>query len=52
MESESFRLTLDVGHAYIIEKSVSASIHHFKNDIINIHLEDMKKNKHEHLFFG
>ena len=50
--SESFRLTLDLGHAFITEKSVSDSIYHFKNDIINIHLEDMKKNKHEHLFFG
>jgi len=49
---EFFKLTLDLGHAFITEKSVSGSIRAFKNDIVNIHLEDMKKNKHDHLFFG
>ena len=24
----------------------------FRHDIRNIHIEDMKKGKHEHLFFG
>ena len=49
---EFFKLTLDIGHAFITEKSVSESIWRYKNDIVNIHLEDMKKNKHDHLFFG
>lgn len=49
---EFFRLTLDLGHAFITEKSVSRSIRVYKDDIVNIHLEDMKKNKHDHLFFG
>jgi len=49
---EFFMLTLDLGHAFITEKSVSQSIRVYKDDIVNIHLEDMKKNKHDHLFFG
>jgi len=49
---EYFKLTLDLGHALITEKSVSKAIWDYKNDIVNIHLEDMKKDKHDHLFFG
>ncbi|MFH2090919.1 MAG: sugar phosphate isomerase/epimerase family protein [Pseudomonadota bacterium] len=47
-----FKLTLDLGHALISEVDVIDTIHAYKTDIINIHLEDMKKNHHEHLFFG
>jgi len=47
-----FKLTLDLGHAFITERSVCETIKTYKNDIVNIHLEDMKKNKHDHLFFG
>lgn len=47
-----FRLTLDLGHALITEKSISKAIWDYRNDIVNIHLEDMKKDKHDHLFFG
>nr|WP_321402691.1 sugar phosphate isomerase/epimerase family protein [uncultured Desulfobacter sp.] len=48
----SFKLTLDLGHALITENSVSKAIWDYRNDIVNIHLEDMKKDKHDHLFFG
>ncbi|WP_020585328.1 sugar phosphate isomerase/epimerase family protein [Desulfobacter curvatus] len=47
-----FKLTLDLGHALITEKSISKAIWDYRNDIVNIHLEDMKKDKHDHLFFG
>jgi len=47
-----FRLTLDLGHAFITENSIFHSIQVYKDDIVNIHLEDMKKAKHDHLFFG
>ncbi len=47
-----FRLTLDLGHALITEKSVPETIRAFGPDIVNIHLEDMKKHIHDHLFFG
>lgn len=49
---EFFKLTLDLGHALITEESVSKAIWAYRNDIVNIHLEDMKKDKHDHLFFG
>jgi sugar phosphate isomerase/epimerase len=46
-------LTLDVGHAFLIEPiTPGACIRQFKNDIKNIHIEDMKKGAHEHLQFG
>lgn len=48
----AFRLTLDLGHALITEKSIMGSLVAFRNEIVNIHLEDMKKSRHEHLFFG
>lgn len=51
-DHEFFKLTLDLGHALITEKSISKAIWDYRNDIINIHLEDMKKDKHDHLFFG
>ncbi len=49
---QAFKLTLDLGHAFITEKSVPETILAFKDDIVNIHLEDMKKDRHDHLFFG
>jgi sugar phosphate isomerase/epimerase len=51
-DHDCFKLTLDLGHALITENSVSKAICDYKNDIVNIHLEDMKKDKHDHLFFG
>ena len=52
MNHKFFRLTLDLGHAFITEKNVSDSIRKYRDEIVNIHLEDMKKTRHEHLFFG
>lgn len=50
---DNFKLTLDIGHAFITEtEPLEACIHAFKDEIVNIHLEDMKKEKHQHLFFG
>ncbi|MBE9571000.1 MAG: sugar phosphate isomerase/epimerase [Proteobacteria bacterium] len=51
--NDIFGLTLDLGHAFLTEKAaVGESIRMFRHDIKNIHIEDMKKGKHEHLFFG
>lgn len=47
-----FRLTLDLGHAFITETSVPDTLRTYRADIVNIHLEDMKKHIHDHLFFG
>lgn len=50
---ELFCLTLDVGHAFLTETMPAGEcIRKFKDDIKNIHIEDMKKCAHRHLFFG
>jgi len=46
-------LTLDLGHAFLTEEAgPAACIRQFKDDINNIHAEDMRKGTHEHLQFG
>jgi len=46
-------LTLDLGHAYLTEDAgPAACIRKFKDDIKNIHAEDMRRGTHEHLQFG
>ena len=46
-------LTLDLGHAFLTEDAgPAACIRQFKDDINNIHAEDMRKGAHEHLQFG
>ena len=52
VDSDDFRLTLDLGHALITEKNVCDTLVQFRDDIVNIHLEDMKKEAHHHLMFG
>jgi L-ribulose-5-phosphate 3-epimerase len=46
-------LTLDLGHAFLTEAAgPAACIRQFKDDIKNIHAEDMRRSAHEHLQFG
>jgi L-ribulose-5-phosphate 3-epimerase len=46
-------LTLDLGHAFLTEDAgPAACIRQFKNDIKNMHAEDMRRGTHEHLQFG
>jgi L-ribulose-5-phosphate 3-epimerase len=46
-------LTLDLGHAFLTEAAGPAvCIRQFKDDIKNMHAEDMRKGIHEHLQFG
>lgn len=52
VDHDAFKLTLDLGHAFITEEDVCCSIRQYQSDIVNIHLEDMKKQIHDHLFFG
>ena len=47
-----FKLTFDAGHAFITEEDLPGAIESHKRDIVNVHLEDMKKNRHRHLLFG
>ena len=53
VNSDNFGLTLDVGHAFLTEDTtVGECIRTFKHEIKNIHIEDMQKGIHQHLFFG
>ncbi|MGH7819651.1 MAG: sugar phosphate isomerase/epimerase family protein [Candidatus Binatia bacterium] len=48
----ALRLTLDVGHAHITEASVPATIERFAADTVNVHLEGMRRDRHDHLLPG
>jgi len=46
-------LTLDLGHAFLTEDAGPAGcIRQFKDDIKNMHAEDMRRGTHAHLQFG
>ena len=46
------RLTLDVGHAHMTEESAPEAIRRFAREIVNVHLEGMRRDRHEHLLPG
>ena len=48
----SLRLTLDVGHAHMTEESAPEAIRRFAREIVNVHLEGMRRDRHEHLLPG
>lgn len=53
LDHDLWGLTLDVGHVFLTEPTEPGDcIRQFKNDIKNIHIEDMKKGRHAHLQFG
>lgn len=53
LSSENFGLTLDIGHLQCVEKkSIASFITEFAGQIYNIHIEDMKREIHDHLRFG
>jgi L-ribulose-5-phosphate 3-epimerase len=53
LDHDLWGLTLDIGHAYLTEAAgPAACIHQFKEDIRNIHAEDMRRDAHRHLQFG
>lgn len=45
----ALRLTFDVGHAHLTERSVDAALRRALPDIVNVHLEGMARGRHEHL---
>lgn len=45
----ALRLTLDVGHAHMTEDDAAAAIRRFAPEIVNVHLEGMRRGHHEHL---
>lgn len=53
VNSPNLKLTMDVGHLYCLhEVPIADYLHRFADQIVNIHIEDMKAGVHEHLMFG
>ena len=53
LDDPLFRLTLDVGHLHCQgELPLADYIRRFAPQIVNVHLEDMRRGVHEHLMFG
>jgi sugar phosphate isomerase/epimerase len=51
--SDHLGLTLDIGHLHCLgETPIPPIIHRWKDQLINIHIEDMRLGVHEHLMFG
>jgi sugar phosphate isomerase/epimerase len=53
LTSARFGLTLDIGHAFCTENAPFRQVYgKFANLIRNVHIEDIRGRKHEHLMFG
>jgi L-ribulose-5-phosphate 3-epimerase len=53
LDTSPLQLTLDVGHLHCqSELPISAKIREFAPDLANVHIEDMRSSRHEHLMFG
>lgn len=53
VNNPTLRLTLDVGHAHCLSDGDATShVAHWKNQLCNVHVEDMRRDVHEHLMFG
>lgn len=48
-----FGLTLDAGHVHCLQDGdIAAHVHRWRDQLFNVHLEDMRRGVHEHLPFG
>src|SRR5690606_5222593 len=53
VQNPALKLTLDIGHLHCLgDGSISHQIHRWKDLLVNIHIEDMRRGVHEHLRFG
>jgi sugar phosphate isomerase/epimerase len=53
LASARFGLTMDIGHVFCTETAPFRQVYgKFNNHIRNIHIEDIRDRKHEHLMFG
>ena len=53
IDAPNLRLTLDVGHLHCQgETPIAETIRRFAPRLVNVHLEDMRAGRHEHLMFG
>ncbi len=53
LDAPHFGLTLDVGHLHCRgETPIAEAIRRWASRIVNVHIEDMRRDVHEHLMFG
>lgn len=53
VDSPFLKLTLDIGHLQCQgELPIPAVIERWQDRLVNIHIEDMRRGRHEHLMFG
>jgi len=53
VDAPNLKLTLDVGHLQCQgELPIAAHVHRWAPRLVNVHLEDMRRGRHEHLMFG
>ncbi len=53
VNSPNLKITMDVGHLYCLhEVPIADYLIRFADQIVNIHIEDMKAGIHDHLMFG
>jgi len=53
MQAPQLKLTLDVGHLHCLnELPIADYVLRWRDRIVNIHIEDMRRGRHEHLMFG
>jgi sugar phosphate isomerase/epimerase len=48
----AFGLTLDIGHLHCQGEDIADNLRRWRDQLRNIHIEDMKRGVHEHLMFG
>jgi sugar phosphate isomerase/epimerase len=53
LDSPALRLTLDIGHLHCLgETPLADYIARYAGELVNVHIEDMRRGVHEHLQFG
>ncbi len=53
VDSPFLKLTLDIGHLHCLgETPIADVIHTWHERLVNVHIEDMRHGRHEHLMFG
>lgn len=53
LDDDRLRLTLDIGHLHCqSETLIEDVIHRWASRLVNVHIEDMRAGRHEHLMFG
>lgn len=53
LNSNHFQLTLDIGHLHCLgETPIDSYVRRWRDQIVNVHIEDMRAGVHDHLMFG